>query len=329
MYSFGSSQSINSLVDSLATFCQSAGYTINSLVSEGTGRRLHISKNNRCFNFRSFINESVLTYSNNQYALFMNAGTGYSGALAWYNQTGVMTYNDGSSKYFLAGAIRLNTSLEYHFFSFIGSGYDVVYVFIKNADGVFQHLLFGNFDVSKYGTVVGTSETMFFHGSTNPFSTSYSNSFTIFGDGLPGIFNASNPQGAAYLNYLGNSRWFSGNFSINQVWFSPQRPQIVDSVCKKSSLLNNLKGVGAIPTFLPIEIYQAQNTSNITDNNVPLIPAGELPFIYFTDISNFESGGDLLMAKDSYKIFPFSVKSEDWNPIGIQSYKFGMAVLNG
>lgn len=329
MYTSGSSQNVNSLLDTLAVFCQSSGYTINSIVGDGDGKRLHISKNNRYYNFRSFVNESVLSYSNNQYAIFMNASTGYSGASAWYNQANAMTYNDGSSKYFLAGMVRLTSSIDYHFFNFSGTYYDVVYVFLKNQDGVFQHMLFGSIDTSKYGTTLVTSEGMFFQASKHPFNNTYSNSITLFGDGIDGIFNANPPQGAIYLNYLSNSRWHSGNFSIAQGWLSPQRPQVIDSICKKATLINNLGGIGDIPTFLPVEIYQAQNTDNITSNFVPLIPIGELPFLYFTNISNYSAGGDLLMVKDSYKVFPFSLKSESWNPLGIESYKFGLVVLNG
>jgi hypothetical protein len=330
MYSTGSIDSTNSLMLSLRDFCQTAGYTINSLTDEGTGKRLHISKNNRFFNLRSFNNESVVTYSNNQYAIFMNASTSYNAGNTWYQQPNYFDYNDGSTKSFIAGIINLESGIRYyHFFHFNTANYDVIYVFLENGLGYFQRLLFGNVSTEKFGTSLTTAEGMFYSGSKAPFNKTYSNAITIFGDGIPEIYGAEVPQSAIYIRYSGTPRWHSGNFNINQAWMSPQRPQAVDSICKRSTILNNcLSTFSSIPTFIPIEVYAGQDTGNITNNITNLIPFGELPEIYFTRIDNFTGGGDLKMAKDTYKIFPFSGKNTYWDSAHpeVGTYQYGLAV---
>lgn len=336
MYVTGSVDTIDNLLGKIKDFCQTAGYTINSFITEGTGKRLHISKNNRVFNFRSFNNESVVTYSNNQYAIFMNASTGYNSIDSWYQQSGYFSYNDGSAKSFICGIINLDSGIKsYHLFNFSTVNYDVIYIVVENQAGYWQHLLFGNVSTTKFGTSLITAEGMFYTGSKHPFDKEYSTSITMFGDGIPAIYNAQSPQGAVYINYLGTPRWHSGNFNINQTWMSPQRPQVVDSICKRSTILNNcLSKISTIPTFIPIEIYAGQSTLNITSNITNLVPFGELPEIYFTRIDNFQVGGDLKMAKDTYKVFPFSRISDNWDetdPYNVfnGSYKYGFVIRNG
>ncbi len=330
MYVTGSIDTINNLMTELRNFCQTAGYSVNSFIDEGTGKRLHISKNSRFFNLRSFNNENVVTYSTNQYAIFMNASTGYNGANTWYQQPNYFDYNDGSAKSFIAGMINLESGIRaYHFFHFNTANYDVIYIILENGLGYFQRLLFGNLSTTKFGTSLTTAEGMFYNGSKAPFDKLYSNAITLFGDGIPDIYGAQNPQGAVYIRYSGTPRWHSGNFGLNQTWMSPQRPQIVDSICKRSTILNNcLSSISSIPTFIPIEVYAGQATTSITNNITNMIPFGELPEIYFTRIDNFQAGGDLKMAKDSYKIFPFGGKNTYWdsNHPEVGTFQYGLAI---
>lgn len=331
MYQSGSSANIHSLLIDISDFCLSAGYTINSLTNEGTGNRLHISKNGRFFNFRSFIGENIVTYSTNQYALFMNASTAYNAGNTWYQQPNYFDYNDGSAKSFIAGMVRLDSTIsQYHFFHHTTGVYDVIYIFVRNEEGYWQRLLFGNVDTAKYSANLTTPQGMFYQGSKAPFNNSYSNALTLFGDGVPSIWNAENPQGAAYLNFSSTNRWHSGNFGLTQNWMSPQRPQIIDGICKKSTILNNaLSSISSVPTFLPIDLYVGQTVSTITSGLTGLIPFGELPNIYFTNIYNLDEATILKMGTvDKYRIFPFSKKGDTWNYTDPSNgtYRFGLAV---
>jgi hypothetical protein len=260
----------------------------------------------------------------------MNASTAYSAGNAWYQQPNYFDYNDGSAKSFIAGMVRLDGLIkQYHFFYHTTANYDVVYIFVQNEEGYWQRLLFGNVSTTKYGTAISGAEGMFYNGSKAPFNNTYSTAITLFGDGVPTIWNAEVPQSAVYLNYSGTARWHSGNFNVLQTWMSPQRPQIVDGVCKKSTIINNaLSGISAIPTFLPIDLYVGQTTGLITSNVVNLIPFAELPEIYFTNINNLAEGADLKMAKDTYKVFPFSKKSDTWDSANSSngSYRYGLGV---
>jgi hypothetical protein len=332
MYLTGSSANVHSLLIDISVFCQAAGYTINSLTNEGTGNRLHISKNGRFFNFRSHINEAIAGgYSFNQYALYMNASTGYNSGNTWYQQPGYFDYNDGSPRSFLAGMVRLdNTNTQYHFFYHTTAIYDVVYIFVRNEEGYWQHLLFGNIDTSKYSAALTTPQGMFYQGSKSPFNDMYSNAITLFGDGITSIWNAENPQGAIYLSFSGNNRWHSGNFGLTQTWMSPQRPQVIDGICKKSTILNNaLSGISNIPTFLPIELYVGQIVSPIPAGLTGQIPIGELPNIYFTNINNLAEVSEVKMGTiDRYRIIPFSKKSDTWDYVDHTNgtYRYGLAI---
>lgn len=332
MYLTGSSANVYTLLLAISDFCQAAGYTLNSFTNEGVGGRLHVSKNGRFFNFRSHLNEAIAGgYSFNQYALYMNASTGYSSGNNWYEQPNYFAYNDGSARSFLAGMVRLDSTItQYHFFHHTTGVYDVIYIFVRNEEGYWQHLLFGNVDTSKYSSALTTPQGMFYQGSKSPFNSTYSNAITLFGDGIPAIWNAENPQGAIYLNFGGTNRWHSGNFGLTQAWMSPTRPQVIDGICKKSTILNNsLSGISSIPTFLPIDLFVGQTVSTITSGLTGQIPFGELPNLYFTNIYNLNEAAEIKMGTvDRYNLFPFSKKGDTWDYVDPSngSYRYALAV---
>lgn len=83
-YGNGSATDVNDLMTKLKDhLVNDAGYTLDSFVNEGTGKRCHVHKSGMYFNFRSFAAETTPAGGTSQTGIFFNAGDGYSGATAW------------------------------------------------------------------------------------------------------------------------------------------------------------------------------------------------------------------------------------------------------
>lgn len=338
-YGSGSATDVNDLMSKLRSHLTAdAGFTEQSYVTEGTGRRMHMSKNGMFFNFRSFVAETTPAGGTSQTGIFMNAGTAYSGATAWYNQTGVMTYNSGVG-YLLPGMVQLTGAIvTYHFYSFSDTNYDVVYFFVESPAGTYQRLLFGQIDRSKFGTHWTTDpiEGMFYCGSQAHNNTAYSNSLSLLGENQVGFWSDARPKGAVYGSVPdgGTPRWLSGDFSIPQNQLSPARVQCFDSIGKSASIwLDTPNTFNSNPIQVPIIINVTLDSSASLSNtspNVPWCPVGELPFLYWVNLQNINPGSDISVSSDTYKCFPFRKKSDTWNQSdpSVGTYRFGLSVKN-
>ncbi|HNC58876.1 MAG TPA: hypothetical protein PLP33_25855 [Leptospiraceae bacterium] len=335
-YETNSSTDVNDLITKFKTaLVTNCGYTENSFVTEGTGKRLHLSKGNRYFNFRSFVAENTPVGGTLQTGIFMNAGTGYSSGSAWYDQAGVLKY-DGNTKYLLPGMVQLSGAIvAYHLYWFQDTNYDVVYFFVESPAGTFQRLLFGRMDRSKYGTHWTTDpEGMFYQGSQGHNSNLYSNALNLFGENQQGYWNHNNAKGAIYGTVGGTTNWISGDFTISQSLFSPTRVQCFDSISRSGSLwMDSPNSFNSLPPQIPVTLnitLSAGSTLSSATPNIPWCPVGELPFLYWINLLSINPGANISVSTDTYKVFPFRKKSDTWSAgdSSVGTFRFGLSVKN-
>lgn len=335
-YATGTATDLNDLMTKFKDhLVNDAGYTLDSFITEGTGKRLHVHKNSMYFNFRSFSAESTPVGGTTQSGVFMNAGTGYSGATPWYDQAGVLKYNSNTN-YLLPGMVQLSSAIvAYHFYYYsAASDYDVIYFFVEAPAGTYQRLLFGRLATDVHGTHWDTPpEGMFYQGSQAHTTSAYSNTLNLFGENQSGYWFEGRAKGAVYGTVNSVTAWMSGDFSIPNSQFSPLRSQCFDSIMRTGSLwLATPNSFNSAPIQLPITICVTLDTAALTTSNpnVPWCPVGELPFMYWINLLNINPSSNISISTDTYKVFPFRKKSDTWNSsdVNIGTYRFGLSVKN-
>lgn len=326
-YETNSATDLNDLIDKLKTFCVSvAGFTQNAFNTDGAGYELHINKGGRYFHFRTYVNETPPNGSANQYALFMNAGTGYTGATNWYDETGVMKYN--STVPFIVGMLNITGAiLAYHAFWFNSSDYDVVYFIVESPAGTFQHIMFGKIATTNFGSSWTGANGMFYCGSVDQSQTGYSLALNLIGPSQT-IWSPHQGMGAVYGPVDSVTQWMTGKTGIPQSQLSPARPYSMDSIYRQSSIwMDSPNAFNSMPPLLPIQIHVTRNTSDF-DNNTPWSIVGELPYITWINLLNINPSSSISISSDDYIVFPFRKKSDTWNASDPNNgtYRFGMAI---
>lgn len=326
-YQSNSATGVVDLLDELRLFLTSNGFVVNVNTAEGNGWRLTVNKNGRYFNFRALVNESAApSFGTQSAALYMNASTGFNGANAWYDQPNAMTYNDSGTKYFVAGMSNLSTIVTYHFHYYGNSDYDFCAVVLESPAGTYQRLLFGKLSTAKYGNSWTGTQGMWFNGSNGGHYGGYSLAINFFGEPLSGLWTGFHPYGAVYDGSL----WMTGNHE-KQPMLSPSRPVVIDGITKKSTIwANTPNSFNGLPVFLPVDVYMAAISGVQSSAEMPLIPIGEIPNLYWTNIKNLVSGSTLTFGSDTYVIYPFCKKSDTWDNTNANNgtYYLGMAIKN-
>lgn len=343
MYQTGTATSVADLLNKIRLFCTSTatgfpGYFEDSYTTDGTGHRLHISKNNYLVNFRSFVNENLPAGgASGVTGIYMNASPNlYNPSKGWFNQDDTFTYNNGSG-YVITGINKLSASTpSYHFFYFTQSSggnilYDVVYIIIENPAGSYQRLMFGILETNSinpdwYNNLpIG----LFYSGSVSHTNPNSSMSLSFLG-GPDNSWSSGSPSGAVYGNFSQNySGWASGDFNVPQSQMNPVSPQVFDISMKLGSiLLCSPNTFNSMPPLIPVSVFSTDPTATTMGNTTPWYPIGNMPFIYMLNIFNISPGSDITIGSDTYKVFPMRKKSDTWasnNPDN-GTYRFGYAI---
>lgn len=147
-YATGASTSPTDLLNTLAAFLTTQGWTQDDLSTEGAGRRLHTHKNGDYLNVRAAENEDSL-FPNLGSGLFgnlpgygwlANLGTGYDGGEPWYNQPGRPLANGSSDGIGVGMRLPSGNVVGYHIFD---DGFDNITVVVEITPGKYQYLGFG------------------------------------------------------------------------------------------------------------------------------------------------------------------------------------------
>lgn len=308
----GTATNINDLGNQLVTFATANGWTQNgTTTTQGTGIRFYLSKNNTFLNFRTFntetpsMNNGTSGCANQTGALLCNLSTGYNGAQNWYNQTGFASYGSGTPQTQTVGLTTIVGSIPaYYFFSFSGTGYDVLYVVIEYTAGIYQYMLMGMLDKSKHGDTaapVGLFATATGNHTANTrYITSDFFSNTFF-DG----WNVSPPN--CILNATVATA-FSGFTYRTSDGFSTNGPSPIDSLKSTQTFSFNIpNSFSTTSPMTPIIVGCYETAGNYW------VPIGELPNVFITNIKNNNPAETITISTDNYKIFPFYIKDTSNN----------------
>lgn len=152
-YQSGTATDPTDLLAKLVTFLTGQGWTIDSHVTDGAGKRAHAHKGSDYVNLRSSINEAVWPglSGTTGYGIALYMGTGYAGGSGWALQAGGPVKSGGTDQ--VGGAMELGSGAitAYHFFD---DGSDNVTVVVERSGGIFTHMGFGRV-LTKSGTWTG------------------------------------------------------------------------------------------------------------------------------------------------------------------------------
>ena len=183
-YQTGSASSPTDLLQKIATWLVSIGWTQDRNAVEASGWTFTGHNNGNYVNLRATMNESTpwqIAYGTAGYALHMYLGTGFNGSNTWNGQPGAPI---GSSSNAIGVAMTLSAGpfSNYYFFS-DATANDIV-VIVEKTPGLYVQLGWG-LSLNKAGSYTGGA---YFFGS----SSSYWAQYNSVGPGTPGYTSTAN-----------------------------------------------------------------------------------------------------------------------------------------
>lgn len=302
-YETGSASSPSDLLDKLRAFLLTNGWTINSFITVGSGKRLHVQKGACYFNFRSYHGETLSNandLNNQNISGFWGIGgypsDGYSGANNWNSQPGCPLYGP----YYRGGyANQLSSAIPtYHFFTY--TDITEVHVVIEFVTGKFQHINFG--DLQKYNASAlggrwmsmptGVDEQLpqisgvdYNYGAASmvPFRCSAYTATGIFQSSLVRV-NIDNHDGWAF-DANNSSYGASPIAAVGPHYYNQDLETATTSPYSWQTQL------------LPYVI-------GIVRSNASVSPFGEIKHLRELDITNYIEGEEIVLGPDTWKVFP-------------------------
>ena len=332
-YSTGSASSASDLINKLSAFAVTNGWTLNLLGDDGTGRRLHLSKNGAFINLRSFINETLAnvnnsnTFFNNFYGISMYGSDGYDASKAWQFQPGRPAYGNSALNNTLVGSVNnLAVAIpNYHFFSYTDT--DDIYCVIEFQSGRFQ--MFGWGQLAKYNSA--TFGGFWFSAPTyypdynqayqgNPMngqgynfqSPGASEQIPFRGGELSG--NSAYAVVSSYLrmNANGHNGWAaSGGAATNNQVNWPPVSAVGHAYYDSTTLLGTVSPYTWQTQMLPQIVYIAQTDATKAK------PFGEIKNMRRLNVSNYAPAEEFALGPDTWKVFPYFEKT-GWS--GLHGY---------
>ena len=286
-YQAGTASSSTNLLTILEAFAAANGWTTDSFVNDGTGKRLHIHKNGCYANFRSFISESYSGTRVNDVGLY--AGSGYSGASAWDAQAGRPIIS-GSDPIAWIDSLTSGT-MQYYLYAYSDTGYDVIYCVIQGTSGVWSHFMIGNIQKLD-GWTGGKFYTAMHRGNI------LSNNQAI--DDLIGVRQSGweNPPGFLEVSGVDSfTGWMSadGGGSVPRI--------IGEAFFTRSLYFNNPQTWNSRPIPFPYVVYGAVGAT--WGSSTAFRPLALLPKVYWLNIKSIVPGTLLTIQADNYRCFPF------------------------
>lgn len=152
-YQTGSSTSPIDLLQTLVTWLQAQGWSLDDSSSDGTGWRAHFNKGGIYVNFRACMDENMWPrtydiggdpeyyhdYGTGGYGIGLYVGSGYVGGDRWEQQLGGPVRIDDGTR--IGAGMNLPPSGgDYHFFD---DGNDHITVVVERSPGIFCHMGWG------------------------------------------------------------------------------------------------------------------------------------------------------------------------------------------
>lgn len=170
-YQTGSATGPVDLLQQLATWLNSVGWTQDRNASEGSGWTYSGHRGGNYVHLRATVNETgpwQSSFGSVDYGLHMYMGTGFSSGSVWNAQTtGSPVASGGSNPIGVGMKLSAGPFSNYYFFS--DSTGDNIVVVVEKTPGLYLHLCWGT-SLLKSGTWTGGP---YFCGSTSGYYTSY------------------------------------------------------------------------------------------------------------------------------------------------------------
>ena len=305
-YETGSASSPSDLLDKLRAFLLTNGWTINSFITIGSGKRLHIQKGSCYYNFRAYHGETVsaaddLNSQNttNFWGIGGYPSDGYSAASNWNAQPGCPIY-----EYYCRGgyANQLSSAIPtYHFFTY--TDITEVHVVIEFVTGKFQHINFG--DLEKYNVSASGGRWMSMPTSTN------SQLPHRYGQDHSGAGSMVPFRGAYYLGSSGyNSSMIRVNIDNHDGWaFEGSRSNISNSpIAAVGPHYYNQDFETATTSPYSWQTQLLPYVIGIVRSNASVSPFGEIKHLRELDITNYMEAEEIVLGPDTWKVFPLYQK---------------------
>lgn len=283
MYSTGTASGPKAVLQALATFATSAGWTIDfNNTYTGVGWWLAVHKGSCYLNFvADTADQNVYLYG----------ATGYSSGSSFSAQPGTSpnsynVCNSGSGPY-----------TGYHFFSTSGSA-AYLHVVIEKSAGIFAHFQGGALNA------IGGAAPCIYIQATN---WSYGGAYCSFPDGSGGEFPWSNayPYGYVGVTVDGTFGWFKpNNSSPSRANWPFQQSLAADSITKSPNTFN-----GLAPLF-PIQCFVERAVGNLWAY------VGDAPDLRAVNIKNNNPKDEITIGSDTWKIFPMIANNPNYNQYG-------------
>lgn len=314
IFETGAVSSVPNLLDALATFCATNGWTVNSNAIEGSGRRVHLQKGSDVFiNLRALVAEfaqsAFNTFGLATNGLAINASTGYDSGQPWYKQPGYPNngaLSGGSANEFtarMAGMMGISGAIPAYYFHARG---DMIYVWIEYATGLYQYMGFGK--VGKYGSWTGG--TIFFANSEGHVNTTTSIGTVMIGSPPDGLFELSaNPNAYMYMDSIdGLTGWLAAN--TNTVML-PAMPKLFCSFWLQAGMgVNIANQFNSLNAIMPCEICVTRDGTAAWAANSNFSFEGYLPDIHFVCTRSLLAAQQLDDGSgDVFRIYPFRQKA--------------------
>lgn len=287
----GTITSSTNLLDTINTFLAANGWTLNSVSTDGTGKRLHMNRNGCFVHFRSFINESfaAATRAND---LAMYTSTGYNGASGWRSQPGRPSPS-GNERVAMVDSLT-SGSCQYYLYAYNSTSpaYDVVYLAVEGTAGVWSHMLFGN--LQKLGSWSGG---IFFTGMHDE---QINSGVGQANDDLIGVSQSgwNTPPGFVNVTAVnGFTGWIAatGEGSVPRV--------IGEGHFIRSLFNNNPQSWNSRPTLWPELVYMSWQGAT-WGATTTFAPIGKLPNVFWVNIKQITPGTLIQLGSDNYRCFP-------------------------
>jgi hypothetical protein len=277
MYSTGTTSSPASLLQALATFATSAGWTIDyNNTYSGCSWWLAVHKGTCYLNF-------VADTPNT--SVFLYGATGFNGSSSYGAQPG--TSPNASLNYCNLGT---GPYTGYHLFSSSG-GAAYLHVVVEISAGLFAH-----FQGGQLNAVGGASPATYIQ-MTN---WSYGGVYQSYPDGNGGTFPWGSSGAFGYIGVTvdGTLRWFSpSNSSPSRCVLMAQTnnsgfTMAIDAYNKSPNTFNGLAAL------LPIEVFVERAIGNL------YAYVGDAPDQRFLNMKNNNPKDEITIGSDTWKIFP-------------------------
>lgn len=324
-YETGSASSSSDLVNKLAAFCVTNGWTQNLLGNDGSGRRLHMNKGTTYINLRSFVAENLANVNNiaNYFTSFSGVAIygsdGFDNTKAWQFQPGYLAYGavaTNNSKVALLN--QLNVAIPtYHFFSYPDN--DDIFCVIEFQSGRYQMLGFGQ--IAKYNTSIPGGA--WFSGSTYDANFNQPNSGLPFGGASPGTYLSTTAaemipfRGASLgiTSYINSSSYVRINANGHNGWAAsggagnpatanwPPVTMMGQGYYDQTVIGSTVSPYTWQTQLLPVVGYI------VATANTNVKAFGEIKYLRRMDISNYTPSEEFALGSDTWKVFPLFEKS--------------------